>query len=129
MGRVSDKYRRRIAISKQSGPKVRGEVGKVLKEALQTATEEELYEVTPLPVTHAMRNSIQIFFLGANEVAAGYNARKAPHAKGRLNMKGVSKLGKHQLDMNPAPIVRREADNKIRQINRREQRRIIAGGS
>jgi hypothetical protein len=125
MGKIADKYKRRIATLDREQARFRGDVAKILVSALQEATDAELYRVTRLPTTGKMRASIQPYFLGNNSVAVGFNPSKARHALRRLNMKGTSKTGGHKLDMNPAPFLRRLADPKIKRLARAMQKRIL----
>ena len=125
MGKVANTYKRRVVAVGREQARLRGDTGKVLRKALQTAAREELYDRTPLDVSMAMFNSITLYFIGANAVQVGFNLNKARHARRRLNMKGTSPTGGHKLDMRPAPIVRREADPEIRRLARAAQRRSI----
>jgi hypothetical protein len=126
MGRVANTYKRRIAALGRESGRLRSETGKVLRKALQTAAKEELYDRTPLDVSMKMFNSITLYFIGSNEVQVGFNLNKAKYARQRLNRKGISPSGGHRLDMNPAPIVRREADPQIRRLGRAAQKRILS---
>lgn len=126
MGKVATRYSRRIAAAGRGKHRLRGDIGKVLVEALEQATDEQLYDVTTLPTTGKMRRSIQPYFLGNDEVAVGYNRSKAKHVRRRLNMKGRSPSGGHDLTMRPAPVLRRIADPKIRRLTRDFKSRALA---
>jgi hypothetical protein len=59
-------------------------------------------------------------------VQVGYFAGKgARYAKYRVNMKGISKLGGHLLDMQPSKLLKKKADPEIRRLTKAAQRRII----
>jgi hypothetical protein len=125
MGKIADRYTRRIAALDQGQARFRGDVGKILVSALQNATDSELYEVSPLPKTGKMRASIQPYYLGNSVVQVGFNLSRARYASRRLNMKGTSPSGGHKLDMNPAPIVRRIADPQVKSLTRALQKRFL----
>lgn len=127
MPRISTEYFRRIRRLDLVNRDLMEEVATVLEKGLIDATQEELYKRTPLKVTHAMLKSIGSRIVG-NRVDVGYNlsgvsvigfgdpTAEAPYAKYRVNMKGVSKLGGHLLDMSPSKWIRSHVDYKIRAI-------------
>lgn len=125
MGQIATRYRRRAANVGRQNALLRGAIGKTMVEALQQATDEELYERTPLETSGKMRRSIQVYYLGNAIIEVGYDLSRAPHAKRRLNLKGTSPTGGHLLDMRPAPIVRRVANPSIAVLNRAALRRAL----
>jgi hypothetical protein len=101
-------------------------VAKILVAALQEATQTELYDRTPLPVSRKMYRSITQRFAGQS-VVVGYNGRVAPYAALRLAKKGRSRSGGHDMTMDPAKFVQRRTARKIRQLGEFAQRRILKG--
>ena len=127
MGKVARQFE---AMSRRVQPetdRTRGDVGKILVEGLKQATEQEVYERTPVPVTGRMRRSIRARFLGARKVGVGYDVAVAPHAPFRVRMKGKSKRGKHQLDMNPHAHILQNKGDEIRRRGFEGLTRILQG--
>jgi hypothetical protein len=127
MGKVARIYQARAMRVRPETARTRGDVGKLLVEGLQDATQEQLYDVTPLPVTRKMMKSIKPRFLGAFGVAVGYDSAVAPYAAMRVLKKGRSKMGGHKMDMNPAAHIRRNKSAQINALNFRGLRRILEG--
>jgi hypothetical protein len=127
MGRpISDKYKRRITAVRGQTAALRQEVKQIMVEELLNATNEELYQRTPLPVTFAMWRSIRSVVRG-QDVFALFDGRIAKHAKYRVNMHGISVLGGHVLDMRPALYLRQHADPRIRRAVRAAHKRMLEG--
>lgn len=118
MSLIASRYRRRAVNVGRQNLALRGAIGKTLIEALQQATDEELYDRTPLATTGQMRRAIQAYYLGTSIIEVGFNLSRAPYAHRRLNLKGTSPSGGHILDMRPAPIVRRVANPRIAALTR-----------
>lgn len=125
MGKVARKYLARAARVKTVSARARGDVAKVLVEGLREATIAELYSKTPLPVTKRMLRSIKPRFLGAHDVAVGFDTGVAPHAPHRLKKTGKSKMGGHTMDMKPGIYLDKHTRAKIRKIMAKCQTEII----
>jgi hypothetical protein len=122
---ISDRYRRRAQNVGRESLRLRNAMQGVLKRGLEEATKEELYDRTPLKVSHDMMKSIRTRLIQGG-VQVGYFAGKgARYAKYRVNMKGISKLGGHLLDMQPSKLLKKKADPEIRRLTKAAQRRII----
>lgn len=124
---VSTKYRRRVAAVRPVTTWLREKAQEDLENGLREATQEQLYDRTPLKVTRALYNSVGSRVLG-QVVEVGYNigsATRAAYAAIRVNMKGTSKTGGHQLDMQPNTYLRRKVDPKIRRRSKNGQKMII----
>lgn len=92
----------------------------------QEATQRELYDRTPLEVTRNMYRSISSKET-PNSVIVGYNVSNpvAPYAKYRVVMTGISKLGGHLLDMDPAAYLRAWAIKRVQRTTTVATRAII----
>jgi len=125
--RISDKYSRRAASVGKETARLRGDVAKALNQGLKDATKEQLYDRTPLPVTHDMMKSIRPKMKG-NVVEVGYfYGRGAGYAKYRLNRTGISPSGGHVLDMAPSVYIQKNVEPKIKRLTRAAQKKIIEG--
>lgn len=125
MAYLKDRYRRRVRAVGRETHRLRGDVAKVLVEGLRAGTQEQLYDRTPLEVTHAMMRSIRPIMQGQYGCAVGYNASVAPHAPFRVNMHGISVTGGHLLDMRMADYLRANANPRIRRLGVAAHRRMI----
>ncbi len=123
MKQYAARQRRRAASVGRETNHLRGDVAKLLYKGLQDATEEELYQRTPLEVSGAMFRSISITLRG-NIVEVFYSLNKARHARRRVRMKGRSVVGGHRLDMAPGAWIRKHVDPQIRRKARAAQRRV-----
>jgi hypothetical protein len=123
MKQYAARQRRRSASVGRETNRLRGDVAKLLYKGLQDATEAELYNRTPLKVSRAMFRSVSVAMRG-NVVEVFYGLGKARHARRRVNMKGRSVSGGHQLDMNPGAWVRKHSDPSIRRIARQALKRV-----
>jgi hypothetical protein len=115
---ISDTYSRRLRLLESHNQYQRLEAAKDLKKGLVDATQIQLYDVTTLPVTHDMLNSIGVTInVSTNTVTVGYilpvDGKVPEHPKYRLNMKGKSKLGGHRLDMQPSVYIRENVNPKL----------------
>ena len=127
MPSIADKYHRRAQSVGRETARLRGDVAKLLNQGLRDATQEQLYDRTPLPVTRDMMNSIRPQLRG-NTVQVGYSyGRGARYAKYRLNMKGISRSGGHRLDMQPSAFIQKNVEPQIKRATRAAQRKIIGG--
>lgn len=124
---LATKYQRRIARFKGETHRLRGDVAHVLVEELRNAVDEQLYERTPLPVSHEMRRAIKPIMQGNNSAAVGFDTSIAPHAPYRVNMHGTSVTGGHLLDMRLGAALRKTADPRIRRLARMAHLRSIEG--
>lgn len=115
MGTVSQKYKVRAARIRPACGRMRGDIGKLLIQGGRDALQAELYSRTPLPVTKKMLRSIQVRYLGAFDVAVGFDKNIAPHADIRLKKRGKSKTGGHDMTMDPAKYIERHTLSGIRQ--------------
>ncbi len=125
--KVSDKYRRRVSAVRGYTHYLREAARKDLKEGLQKATDEQLYNVTPLPATGAMYDSIGTRLRG-DIVEVGYSigeGKKVKHPPYRLQMKGRYVRGRGRKDMNPSKLLIKYATPKLRRRNARAQKGII----
>ena len=122
---LATKYQRRIRNLKQETHRLRGDVAHVLVDELQNAVQEQKYDRTPLPVTHALMRSIKPIMQGNNSAAVGFDASVAPHAAIVVNMKGTSKTGGHSLDMQLGVALRQKADPRIRRLGKMAHRRVL----
>lgn len=125
MGKVAQKYKARADRVKPAAARMRGDAAKALVKGLQEATQTELYARTPLPVSRRMYRSIKPRFLGAYDVAVGFDTAIAPHAPHRLKMKGRSKTGGHDLEMKPGAFLDKNTRAKVRTILKRCKTEII----
>lgn len=125
MGKVAQKYLVRAARVRTVSARARGDVAKILVEGLREATVAELYDRTPLPVTKKMLRSIKPRFLGAHEVAVGFDTGIAPHAPHRLKKTGKSKLGGHDMTMKPGEYLDKHTRAKIRRVMKQAHTEIL----
>lgn len=123
---ISDKYRRRVAAVGRETLILRSRARGVLKGALQQAHDEQLTNVSNLPLTGRMRRSIKSRFV-RDGVEAYYDTSVAPYAGPRLNKKGRSKKGGHIMDMKPGPKVRQISRPRLRQMEQQAHGRIVEG--
>ncbi len=123
---ISDKYRRRIAAVGRETLTLRSQARGVLKSALQQATQEQLYDRTPLHVSRALYQSIKTRFAEGG-VEVFFDASVAPYVGKRLSMKGISPSGGHLLDMQPGPTVTRKSRAQLLALARAAHRRILDG--
>lgn len=124
--RLSDVYQRRAKSVGSQTKAHRGRVAVLLYKGLQDATQEELYDVTPLPVTRDMFKSIRPAIHG-NVVKIGYfYGRGAKYAKYRVNMTGKAKDG-HKLDMRPSAWIKKHVDKFIKRSEAKALRDIVGG--
>jgi hypothetical protein len=86
--------------------KMRSQIRGLLRLGLQQGTEVQLYNRTPLEVSRRMFRSI-FTKSTRSSVAVGYKASVAPHVKIRLDKKGRSKTGGHDMTMKPAEFIQR----------------------
>ena len=128
MGKLAEAYRARARRVPPETARARGDVGKILLQGLSEATEQQLYDRTPLPVTHKMGDSVQVRYLGSKEVAVGYDRRIAPHAPFRLAKEGTSLLGGHDMTMRPGEQIERDKAAAIRERFERAQKNIAGPG-
>lgn len=129
MGYIQTRYRRRISAVGTQTARLRGDVARVLVDELRKGTQEELYDRTPLPVTHNMMRSIRPVMQGNLGASVGYTyGPGANYAKYRVNMTGISVLGGHVLDMRMGEYLRKNADPRIRKLARAAQKRILEAG-
>jgi hypothetical protein len=124
MGKLGNKNRQRAARVFSEEAKQRIAVRKMMRRGLVNATEVQLYRRTPLPVTRRMRRSIYTVS-DSNSITVGYKASVAPHAGIRLAKKGRSKLGKHDMAMNPAEFIEQTEGDRIARIGRGTLQRIM----
>src|SRR5688572_2676171 len=124
MGDVGDIYRARARAVTSETARARGEAAKVMLAGLKEAVQAELYERTPLPVTHTLERSIRHQFRGQT-VVVGFDRSIAPYVFIRINQKGVSVSGGHSLDMDPAAWIRNRKRGQIRAIMGDCSQRII----
>jgi hypothetical protein len=127
MAKVSEKYRRRIRAVRGQTQKLRRESKAVLVEGLREVHDDQLTNVTNLPITGRMRRSIGGRIKGQS-VEVGYNIGNGPkalYAGPRLNMKGRSKKGGHNLEMHPAPALEKKTRGQLKRLSRDAQRGII----
>src|SRR4051812_4901610 len=110
---IAAKYQRRAAAVGRAGLMLQNEMRGVLKDGLVQATNEQLYQRTPLPVSHAMLRSIKTRIAGRS-IEVYYDAADAPYAGPRVNMHGTSVAGGHQLDMQPGQRVAELADAPLK---------------
>lgn len=122
---LTTKYQRRIKSFKGQTHRLRGDVAHVLVEEMGNALDEQLYERTPLEVTHNMKRSIRPIMMGNNAAAVGFDSSIAPYAKYRVNMHGTSKTGGHLLDLRLGQALRQKADPRIRRLATMAQRRSL----
>lgn len=125
MGKIADKYRARVRRVGSETNKLRGVAARELYRGLQDATQAQLYDRTPLPVSRNLYRSIAVEMNGYQGVRVLYRASRAKYARRRLNLHGTSKTGGHQLDMNPGEYLNKRARPKIYSAAREAQRRII----
>ncbi len=124
MGTVAQKYKNRVRRAQSEETKLRGRVRKLLRDGLVKATDVQLYQRTPLPVTGRMRRSI-FTKSDRNSIAVGYKGTVAPHNAIRLKMKGRSKLGGHDKEMQPAEFIEVVQGDKIAREARGSLQRIL----
>lgn len=127
MASISKKYRRRAERVDLATDKAETLVGNEMIRQITQATQVQLYDRTPLKVTYRMFNSIGVSIV-RSRVIGGYNRSgviSAPYAVYRLAMTGISKLGGHLLDMNPAEFVAEPMKKRIARVVLLAQRRII----
>jgi hypothetical protein len=126
MGKVSEKYRRRVRAVRSQTQRLRRESKDILVQGLREVHDDQLTNVTNLPITGRMRRSIG-GRIKRQIVEVGYNigqGPKAPYAGPRLNMKGTAKAG-HRLDMHPAPALEKKTRKALQQLARDAGRKII----
>ncbi len=128
-GNVSSTYKRRVARVRGKTALLEAEARNDYELGLQEATLQQLYDRTPLKVTLAMLDSIGSRKIPGG-IEVGYNIgnakrRNVKHVQIRLNMKGRSVLGGHDLTMNPNKFLRNRTDGKVRRRAARIQREIL----
>jgi hypothetical protein len=124
MGTVAQKYKNRVRRAQSEEAKLRGRVRKLLRDGLVKATDVQLYQRTPLRVTGKMRRSV-FTKSDRNSIAVGYKGAVAPHNAIRLAKKGRSKLGGHDMQMEPAEFIEVVQGDKIAREARGSLQRIL----
>ena len=123
---VASRYRTRISRASSEEHRARGEIGSTMLADLRAGYDEQIANVSNLPLTGRMRRSIRLWFRGARNVEVGFDVSKANYAPIRLNMKGVSKTGGHRLDTDLRSYLRKNTFSKIRAIVSRVRQRTWA---
>lgn len=124
MGKVGNKYKQREKRVFSEAAKTRIAVRKLMRDGLVEATQKQLYDRTPLPVTGRMRRSIYTKS-DKDSIAVGYKSSVAPHHAIRLAKKGRSKLGGHDMTMKPGEFIEAVKGDKIARLARGTLSRII----
>lgn len=123
--RFSDRYERRARSFGRQSAAHRGRVARILYKGLQDATQELLYDRTPLPVTRDMFRSIRTKLKGVVVQVGYFYGKGARYAKYRVNMTGRSRRGGHKLDMQPSRHLRDHCDAKIKRSARQALQEML----
>ncbi|RYX83970.1 hypothetical protein EON83_12595 [bacterium] len=100
---------------------------RLIRAAVREGINVEVYQRSSLPKSGRLKRSVRLkTFRGGFVVVL--SGAVAPHARYRLAMKGRSKLGGHQLDVNPARYARRKTYLIRRALKRKGLMEIIGRG-
>jgi hypothetical protein len=127
VGRVSQNL---LAMSRRVPPqvaRVRGDIGKELLEGAKEGTQHQLYDVSKGPLTGRMKRSIAVRYLGAHDIAVGWDTKIAKYAPIREKKKGRSKRYGHIMDMDVPGYIISTRGQRIRELGKGSLERIVKG--
>lgn len=128
MARLSQVYASRARRVEGVTRAMIGAEASIALRGVKEGVEQQLYDRTPLPVTGKFRRSVKLQFQGLRYVI-GYDESVAPYAAIRAARTGVSVLGGHLLDMDPAQYMRQNYTPQILATRARFLRSISGPGA